>query len=45
MTPCVRDATGNIYITVLSVSQWRPEALPFGLPDEVDAFCGLGYKP
>ncbi|HEX6469769.1 MAG TPA: SAM-dependent methyltransferase [Streptosporangiaceae bacterium] len=30
---------------VVSVSRWRPEATPFGLPDEVDAFCGLGRKP
>jgi hypothetical protein len=30
---------------VVSVSRWRPEAIPFGLPDEVDAFCGLGHKP
>jgi hypothetical protein len=30
---------------VVSVSRWRPEAEPFGLPAEVDAFCGLGVKP
>jgi hypothetical protein len=30
---------------VVSVSRWRPEATPFGVPAEVDAFCGLGYKP
>jgi S-adenosyl methyltransferase len=30
---------------VVSVSRWRPEASPFGVPPEVDAFCGLGYKP
>jgi hypothetical protein len=30
---------------VVSTSRWRPEAVPFGLPDEVDAFCGLGRKP
>jgi hypothetical protein len=30
---------------VVSVSRWRPEAIPFGLPDEVDAFCGVGRKP
>jgi hypothetical protein len=30
---------------VVSTSRWRPEAIPFGLPDEVDAFCGLGRKP
>lgn len=30
---------------VVSVSQWRVEATPFGLPAEVDAFCGVGRKP
>jgi O-methyltransferase involved in polyketide biosynthesis len=30
---------------VVSVSRWRPEASPFGLPAEVDAFCGVGRKP
>ena len=30
---------------VISVSRWRIEAAPFGLPPEVDAFCGVGRKP
>jgi O-methyltransferase involved in polyketide biosynthesis len=30
---------------VVSVSRWRPEAVLADLPDEVDAFCGLAYKP
>lgn len=30
---------------MVSVSLWRPEAEPFGRPAEVDAFCGLGFKP
>jgi S-adenosyl methyltransferase len=30
---------------VVSVSRWRPEAGPFGVPAEVDAFCGVGRKP
>jgi hypothetical protein len=30
---------------IVSCSRWRPEACPFGEPDEVDAFCGVGKKP
>ncbi|MEV7969009.1 SAM-dependent methyltransferase [Sphaerisporangium sp. NPDC088356] len=30
---------------VVSVSRWRPEATPWGLPDEVTAFCGVAAKP
>lgn len=30
---------------VVSVSRWRVEAEVFGLPDEVDAFCGVARKP
>ena len=30
---------------VVSVSQWRAEATPFGSPARVDAFCGVGRKP
>lgn len=29
---------------VVSVSRWRVEPGPFGLPDEVHAFCGVGRK-
>jgi hypothetical protein len=29
---------------VVSCSRWRPEALPWGAPDEVDEFCGVGRK-
>ncbi|MEU8268039.1 SAM-dependent methyltransferase [Sphaerisporangium sp. NPDC049002] len=29
---------------VVSVSRWRPEATPWGLPDEVTAFCGVAAK-
>jgi O-methyltransferase involved in polyketide biosynthesis len=29
---------------VVSVSQWRSEAAPFG-PPKVDSFCGVGRKP
>ncbi|MEU0518540.1 SAM-dependent methyltransferase [Streptosporangium sp. NPDC006007] len=29
---------------VVSVSRWRPECGSFGVPPEVDAFCGLGRK-
>jgi O-methyltransferase involved in polyketide biosynthesis len=29
---------------VVSVSRWRPEAMPWGTPVEVDAFCGVGLK-
>ena len=30
---------------VVSVSQWRAEATPFGPSAKVDAFCGVGRKP
>lgn len=30
---------------IVSVSRWRPEPTPWGVPDEVDAFCGVGRKP
>jgi O-methyltransferase involved in polyketide biosynthesis len=30
---------------VVPVSQWRPEATPFGPPVKVDSFCGVGRKP
>ncbi|MGH3930235.1 MAG: SAM-dependent methyltransferase [Pseudonocardiaceae bacterium] len=30
---------------VVSVSRWRPEATSWGIPPEVDAFCGLARKP
>ncbi|MEV5412893.1 SAM-dependent methyltransferase [Thermopolyspora sp. NPDC052614] len=30
---------------IVSVSRWRPEATPWEVPDEVDAFCGVGRKP
>ncbi|SDI56735.1 S-adenosyl methyltransferase [Sinosporangium album] len=30
---------------IVSVSRWRPEAAPWGLPDEVAAFCGVALKP
>ncbi|MFG2005353.1 SAM-dependent methyltransferase [Spirillospora sp. NPDC048911] len=30
---------------VVSVSRWRPEATPWGEPDEVDAFGAVGRKP
>ncbi|MBP2704308.1 SAM-dependent methyltransferase [Microbispora sp. RL4-1S] len=30
---------------VVSVSRWRPEDSAWGIPKEVDAFCGLGRKP
>jgi hypothetical protein len=30
---------------VVSVSQWRAEATPSGLPAKVDSFCGVGRKP
>lgn len=30
---------------VVSVSRWRPEATPWGAPDEVDAFGAVGRKP
>jgi hypothetical protein len=30
---------------VVSVSRWRLESEAFGVPDEVDAFCGVARKP
>ncbi len=30
---------------IVSCSHWRPEPTPFGLPEAVDAFCGVGRKP
>jgi hypothetical protein len=30
---------------VVSVSQWRPDATPFGSAAKVDSFCGIGRKP
>ena len=30
---------------VVSVSQWRSAATPFGPPAMVDSFCGIGRKP
>jgi O-methyltransferase involved in polyketide biosynthesis len=30
---------------VVSTSRWRWEETPFGMPDEVDATCGLARKP
>jgi hypothetical protein len=30
---------------VVSCSRWRPEATPWGLPDEVNQICGLARKP
>jgi hypothetical protein len=30
---------------VVSVPRWRPEANPFGVPAELDAFGGVGRKP
>lgn len=30
---------------LVSVSRWRPEATPWGEPDEVDAFGAVGRKP
>ena len=29
---------------VVSCSRWRPEATPWGEPDEVDLFCGVARK-
>ena len=29
---------------VVSVSRWRPEETPWGLPAEIDAYCGVGLK-
>jgi len=30
---------------VVSPPRWRPEPSPFGLPAEIDSFCGVGRKP
>jgi hypothetical protein len=30
---------------VVSVSRWRPEPGPSGVPAEIDALCGVGRKP
>jgi hypothetical protein len=30
---------------VVSVSRWRPEATPWGPPEEVTAYCGVAVKP
>jgi hypothetical protein len=30
---------------VVSITRWRPEAVPFGEPDEIDQFGGVGRKP
>ncbi|TNY36590.1 SAM-dependent methyltransferase [Thermomonospora catenispora] len=30
---------------VVSVSRWRPEPTPWGLPEEVTAYCGVARKP
>ena len=30
---------------VVSSTRWRPEATPFGEPDEIDQFCAVGKKP
>lgn len=30
---------------IVSVSRWRPADTRWGIPDEVDAFCGVGRKP
>jgi O-methyltransferase involved in polyketide biosynthesis len=30
---------------VVSCPRWRPEATPFGEPEEMDQFCGVGKKP
>jgi hypothetical protein len=30
---------------VVSASQWRSAATPFGPPAKVDSFCGVGRKP
>jgi hypothetical protein len=30
---------------VVSLTQWRPEAMPWGEPDEVPGYCGLARKP
>jgi hypothetical protein len=30
---------------LVSTPRWRPEPSPFGLPDEIDQFCGVARKP
>jgi O-methyltransferase involved in polyketide biosynthesis len=30
---------------VVSCTRWRPEASPFGEPDEIDQFCAVGRRP
>jgi S-adenosyl methyltransferase len=30
---------------IVSAPKWRPEALPFGKPEDVDLYCGVGRKP
>jgi S-adenosyl methyltransferase len=30
---------------VVSCTRWRPEATPFGEPEEMDLFCAVGRKP
>jgi S-adenosyl methyltransferase len=30
---------------IVSVSQWRPEAIPWGEPEPVDALCAVARKP
>ena len=30
---------------LVSSTRWRPEATPFGEPEEIDQFCALGRKP
>jgi hypothetical protein len=30
---------------VISITRWRPEATPFGEPEEIDQFGAVGRKP
>jgi hypothetical protein len=30
---------------VVSTSRWRSETIPFGMPEEVSAYCGVAVKP
>ena len=30
---------------VISITRWRPEAMPFGEPEEIDQFGAVGRKP
>ena len=39
------DGLELIHPGVVPVSRWRPESTRFGLPAEVDAFCGVARKP